>query len=71
MTLTEQIMNHVQKLPKSAQQEVLNFVDYLEAKDKGINNQVSEWTNSSIAQAMRGMESEQSLYSLDDIKEKV
>ena len=64
MTVTEQIIEHVNALPESAQSEVLDFVEYLELKSNKVN-----WSELSLSQAMRGMESEADLYSLNDIKE--
>jgi hypothetical protein len=69
MTIAEAIMEHVTSLPVSDQTEVLDFVEYLELKKKkkdGANN----WSAFSLSQAMRGMESEDSLYSSTDLKEK-
>jgi hypothetical protein len=64
MTVTEQIIQHVNMLPEAVQSEVLDFVEYLELKSDRAN-----WSEFSMSQAMRGMESEASLYSLNDIKE--
>jgi len=64
MTVTEQIMQHVNTLPEAAQSEVLDFIEYLESKSTKAN-----WSEFSLSQAMRGMESETTLYSLNDIKE--
>ena len=69
MTVAETIMQHVQTLPVSIQTEVLDFVSYLESK-KGIKKkQDTDWSTFSISEAMRGMESEDSPYSLSDLKE--
>jgi len=64
MKVSEQIIQHVNMLPEAAQSEVLDFVEYLELKSDRAN-----WSELSMSQAMRGMESEASLYSLNDIKE--
>jgi len=63
MTVTEKIIQHVNMLPEAAQSEVLDFVEYLELKSDRKN-----WSELSISQAMRGMESEESIYSSSDIK---
>jgi hypothetical protein len=63
MTVKEQIMQHVNTLPETAQSEVLDFVEYLESKSAKAN-----WSEFSLSQAMRGIESEATLYSLNDIK---
>jgi len=64
MKVSEQIIQHVNMLPEAAQSEVLDFVEYLELKSDR-----ASWSELSMSQAMRGMESEASLYSLNDIKE--
>jgi len=64
MKVSEQIIQHVNMLPEAAQSEMLDFVEYLELKSDRAN-----WSELSMSQAMRGMESEASLYSLNDIKE--
>ena len=64
MTVTEKVMQHVNTLPEDARSEVLDFVEYLESKSAKTN-----WSEFSLSHAMRGMESEASLYSLNDIKE--
>ena len=66
MTVTDKIMQHIQSLPESLQAEVLDFVEYLEAKTgKG----EADWTAFSLSSAMRGMEEEQMLYIANDLKE--
>ena len=73
MTVAESIQQYVRQLPDALQLEVLNFVEYLlfkqtqealEAQDQ------AEWSNFSVASAMRGMENEETpLYTLDDLRE--
>jgi len=63
MTVAELIMQHGNTLPEVDQSEVLDFVEYLESRSDRTN-----WSELSLSQAMRGMESEKSIYSLDDIK---
>lgn len=65
MTTTEQIVNHVKALPESARAEVLDFIEFLESKAQN-----TRWSEFSLANAMRDMESEESPYSLNDIKER-
>jgi hypothetical protein len=67
MSLEETIMKDLQSLPPSEQAEVLNFVEYL--KIKAFNKEGGKWTNLSLSSAMRGMEDEETPYSLDDLKE--
>ena len=72
MTRLEQIVSHVKKMPDSLQNEVLDFVEYLEAKNlaknKHMNNQ--EWSNFSLKHALSDMKDEQVQYSEFDLKEK-
>ncbi len=53
MSVAERILQHHRYLPEPAQAEVLDFVE----------------SELSLAQAMRGMEGEPSLYTPADIKE--
>lgn len=69
MTLTEKIYKHVKTLPESAQIEVLDFVGYLESKNRKVKDEGVEWSNFSLSQAMQGIEAEPSPYSVDDILE--
>jgi len=62
MTVAEQIMQHLRALPETAQAEVLDFIEFLESRSNKAN-----WSEFSLSQAMRGMESDGSQYSLDDI----
>lgn len=67
MSLEETIMKDLQSLPPSEQAEVLNFVEYL--KIKAFKKEGRNWANLSLSSAMRGMEDEETPYSLDDLKE--
>ena len=69
--LTERIIQHVKALPESIQAEVLDFIEYLEAKVEigKKSRDDAEWSALSLSQAMRGLESESSPYSTDDLKE--
>ena len=64
MSLEEKIMRNIQELPESKQAEVLDFVEYLRTK-----TEERDWSEFSLTSAMRGMENEDSPYSLEDIKE--
>ena len=64
MSLEEKIIRQVHELAESKKAEVLDFVEYLKAK-----TEEKEWSGFSLASAMRGMEDEDSLYSLRDIRE--
>jgi len=55
----------IQKLPLSFQQELLDFVDFLLIRAE--QQEAREWNMFSLANAMRGMESEESLYTSEDL----
>lgn len=77
-------MNHakliekIQSLPIEKQAEVFDFVDFLASRSQGALQPplvMSEWTNAEFAemamkQALRGMEDEPVLYTMDDLKER-
>ena len=72
MVISEKIFLYVQKLPPSSQSEVLDFIEYLLEKaerEKGREEEV-DWSNFSLANAMKGMEEEDtSIYRISDLKE--
>jgi len=71
MTVAQKILQHVKKLPERLQAQVLDFVEFLESKSAGqeLSSDEEVWLQFSLSQAMRGMESEDSPYSEDDLKE--
>jgi hypothetical protein len=69
MAVAEQINERVKVLPESVQAEVLNFVEFLSSKDHVAKKERTDWSDLSLSQAMRGMESETPLYSIDDVTE--
>jgi hypothetical protein len=71
VSVTEQILLHLRSLPEPVQAEVLDFVEYLEAKARlaGGEREDADWAELSLSQAMRGMEDEPSPYTTADIKE--
>lgn len=74
MNISEDILEHVEKLPEAWQAKVLDFVEYLESKINRNNKKSVEdedWSQLSLSFAMRGMEDERTTYSLDDVKEKL
>ena len=64
MNLGEKIIRYIQELPESKKAEVLDFVEYLRNK-----TEESNWSEFSLSSAMKGMENDDSIYSLKDIKE--
>jgi Protein of unknown function (DUF2281) len=73
MRLAEKIAAHIENLPETYKAEVLDFVEFLESKSKqlrdGDEDDRALWSHYSLSQAMRGMEDEEVLYSLDDLVE--
>lgn len=73
MTLAEKISSHIANLSESRQAEVLDFVEFLEDRSKKLRDGDAEeragWSAFSLSQAMRGMEDEEELYTLADLKE--
>ena len=67
MTLDEKIQQYVQKLPRSFQEELLDFVEYLVMKAE--QQEKRDWTSLSLASAMRDMEEESVSYSMADLRE--
>lgn len=73
MTAEEQITDRLQRLPLPLQREVLDFIDFLVqrvAQHEAVHDE-AEWEKFSLAQAMNGLESEDSPeYGEADLKEK-
>jgi len=67
MSLEEKIIKYIHALPEHEKAELLDFIDYL--KTKGERKAMKEWAQFSLSSAMRGMEDEDTPYSLDDLKE--
>jgi len=71
MALSERIQEHVERLPASFQEEVLNFVEYLLAKAEreAVRQERRLWSSLSLSSAMRGMEDEDiPTYTTADLK---
>ncbi|MEI6466697.1 MAG: DUF2281 domain-containing protein, partial [Verrucomicrobiota bacterium] len=71
MTTAQAIAQHVLELPEAEQREVLDFVEFLEAKAKPgvLRERGGAWSAFALAAAMRGMEDEPSPYTTADLKE--
>ncbi len=68
---TEQITDRLEKLPPPLQREVLDFIEFLSQKvAQGEANEDAHWEKFSLAQAMKGLEDEDSPYSEADVKER-
>jgi hypothetical protein len=67
MAIAEKIQHYLQKLPTAFQIEVLDFVEYLLAKAERQDER--DWSDLSLALAMRGMEDEDApVYTVADLK---
>jgi len=71
VTTPQTIAQRVEALPEAAQQEVLDFVEFLYSRAAAASTQEDEttWFDFSLTSAMRGMEDEASPYSAADLKE--
>lgn len=75
MAVLEKIQERVSQLPEPMQAEVLNFVDFLlskvdtEKQQPSLVRENAEWSYFSLSMALRGMEDEETDYTLDDLKE--
>jgi hypothetical protein len=67
MTLTEEIIQHVQSLPEPLKVEVRDFVKYLELENKK-RAEDADWSALSLFSAIKGIENEDSSYNLGDLK---
>jgi len=71
MTTAQAIAERLKALPEDSQREVLDFVEFIGSRKAGQEESPDDaaWSTLSLASAMRGMEDEEPLYTLDDIKE--
>lgn len=69
MAVAEKINERVQQLPERAQAEVLNFVEYLLVRSEQAQGR-REWSEGSLALALRGMEDDGPEYTDDDLTER-
>ena len=71
MTTAQAVVQRVMSLPGDAQREVLDFVEFIEARKSGQTEREDDatWSSQSLAFALRGMEDEESPYNLSDLKE--
>lgn len=72
----DELIAKVRRLPAFRQQEVLDFVTFLEERYGGAEqDDQADWSDQqfhtlSVEQAMRGLEDEPDLYTEDDLKER-
>ncbi len=73
MIVTEKINRRVEKLPIEIQLEILDFVEFVaqKAERQNASEENRQWTDFSLAQAMKGLEDEEiPEYTEADLKEK-
>jgi hypothetical protein len=73
MIVTEKINQKLEKLPVEIQLEILDFVEFVAQKAERQNalEENRQWTDFSLAQAMKGLEDEETPeYTEADLKEK-
>ncbi|NKB68170.1 MAG: DUF2281 domain-containing protein [Candidatus Latescibacteria bacterium] len=71
MTTVQTIIQHLETLPDTAQREVLQFIEFIEYRQQELkpSQEDRNWSDFSLAAAMRGMEDEETPYTLDDLKD--
>ncbi|NLW36578.1 MAG: DUF2281 domain-containing protein [Syntrophorhabdus aromaticivorans] len=71
MTILEKVCLHLKRLPEEKQSEVLDFVEYLEARSASADkdDERKQWSAMSLDSAMRGIAEEHAPYETSDIKE--
>ena len=71
MNIEETIIKRLKSLPDLAQREVLDFVEFLAYRREELPTREEDvaWSKFSLASAMRGMEDEETPYTLSDLKE--
>ncbi len=66
MEVTEKIIEKLQLLPKDKQIEVLDYVEFLQKKFE--DKEREQWEEFSLSSALHGLESEDSIYSVEDLR---
>ena len=66
MTFDEKILQEVQKLPASFQEELLDFIQYLLIKSE--RREMRDWSYLSLSYALEGMDNEERIYDLSDLR---
>jgi len=71
MTNEDLILAKLSKLSLEKQRKVISFIDFLilENTETQFHNEDLAWSRFSLSQAMSGMEDEDDLYTLSDLKE--
>ena len=68
MNLEKEVIEKFKTLPEHKQVEAIDFIDFLQKRAEMQDQE--RWGEISLASAMRGMEDEGDLYTIDDLKEK-
>ena len=69
MSTVQKIAQEIKELASDDQTEVLDFVQFLKNRERLKGER--KFKEFSLTQAMRGMEEEQSLYDVNDIRETI
>ena len=69
MNIEREIIKKLNILPEDKKIEVLNMINKF-SQEIIEDNERRQWNEFSLKSAMRGMEDEESLYSINDLKEK-
>lgn len=67
MTLDQKIHQYVQKLPRSYQEELLDYVEFLVMKAE--HQEQQEWEFLSLASAMHDMQDEPISFNISDLRQ--
>ncbi|MCK5784802.1 MAG: DUF2281 domain-containing protein [Desulfobacterales bacterium] len=68
MNLEKEVIEKFKTLPEHKQAEAVDFIDFLQKRAE--EREQEGWGQFSLASAMRGMEDEDDLYTIEDLKEK-
>ena len=67
MNISTKLLEDINRLPESKQLELADFVERL--MQTADSEEELNWSNLSLASALRGMENEEFPYTIDDLKE--
>ena len=67
MNILAKLLEDINRLPESKQLELADFVERL--MQTADSEEELNWSNLSLASALRGMENEEFPYTIDDLKE--
>ncbi len=67
MNISTKLLDDINRLPESKQLELADFVEHLTQTADG--DEELNWSDLSLASAVRGMENEEFPYTVNDLKE--